>query len=333
MLTGASPLGDMPPTSEVASLGLPTVAESEDPMLSNPGVSSSGAATWSSAGAKACSLSTSGGKSVEVAHTSGFSLGHGFPLIPAKLVKKIVNWEYVSMAELLPDNLELVRRSAEGQRGQACSSKTPKKRELVEDWKGLVAWSISFDTFVAVVARSHPSKFQQLLAYRATILMEALRFGCKGWLSYDKMFRENIEKDPTANWALLHPMFYSLTFLSQRVEAFTCQRCMAPDHSKSDCALSYLDDSKEIPGHAQRGSRDRHSELGRQAAPPRKRFRREGTPGASTSAGAPPKSTYCFSFNEGQCFRHPKPCDREHKCIRCGKDHRMIDCTATYVLS
>ena len=41
MLARASPLGDMPPTSEVASLGLPTVAESEDPMLSNP---SSGAA-------------------------------------------------------------------------------------------------------------------------------------------------------------------------------------------------------------------------------------------------------------------------------------------------
>ena len=197
----------------------------------------------------------------------------------------------------------------------------------MEDWKCLVAWSISFDTFIAVVARSHPLKFQQLLAYRATILMEALRFGCKGWLSYDKMFCENIEKDPTANWALLHPMFYSLTFISQQVEAFTSQRFMAPDHSKSDCALSYLDDSKEMPGHAQRGSRDCHSELGRQAAPPRKRFRREGR------HQPPLKSTYCFSFNEGQCFRHPKPCDREHKCIRCGKDHRMIDCTATYVPS
>ena len=44
MLAGASPLGDMPPTSEMASLGLLIIAESEEPMLSNPGVSSSGAA-------------------------------------------------------------------------------------------------------------------------------------------------------------------------------------------------------------------------------------------------------------------------------------------------
>ena len=76
MLAGASPLGDMPPTSEMASLGLPIVAESEEPMLSNPEVSSSGAPTWSNAGVTACSLSTSGGKVAGV-----FSLGHGFPLI------------------------------------------------------------------------------------------------------------------------------------------------------------------------------------------------------------------------------------------------------------
>ena len=36
----------------------------------------------------------------------GFSLGQGFPLIPAKLVSKIERFEYFNMAELLPDNVE-----------------------------------------------------------------------------------------------------------------------------------------------------------------------------------------------------------------------------------
>jgi hypothetical protein len=45
------------------------------------------------------------------------------------------------MAELLPDSIELARRSVEALK--ACSSKAPKKRELTEDWKGLVAWSVS----------------------------------------------------------------------------------------------------------------------------------------------------------------------------------------------
>ena len=82
------------------------------------------------------------------------------------------------MAELLPDNLELARRAAEAQRSASCSSKAPKKRELTEDWKGLVAWSVSFSTYVAIIAKEHPEKFQQLLAY-AIILIEALCFGCK----------------------------------------------------------------------------------------------------------------------------------------------------------
>ena len=111
------------------------------------------------------------------------------------------------MADLLPDNLELRRSQAEVQRSASCSAKSPRKRELSEDWKGLVAWSVSFSTFIAVIASKHPDKSQELLTYHATVLMEALRFGCQGWLSYNKMFRENIEKEPHSTWALLHPMF------------------------------------------------------------------------------------------------------------------------------
>ena len=52
-----------------------------------------------------------------------------------------------------------------------------------------MAWSISFSTFVAIIAKEHTEKFRELLAYQATILIEAIRFGCKGWLSYGKLFR------------------------------------------------------------------------------------------------------------------------------------------------
>ena len=77
------------------------------------------------------------------------------------------------MAKLLPDNLELARRSGEAQRAASCSSKAPKKRELTEDWKGLVAWSVSFSTFVAIVSKEHPEKLRKLLGYQATILIES----------------------------------------------------------------------------------------------------------------------------------------------------------------
>ena len=206
----------MPNPSQLASLQLPLIPGGEDPLTTIAG------STSSASGSDPCKVVSSGATKSTLAGTqpgvssnstqaqsTEFSLGHGFPLIPQKLVAKILKWEFVSMAELLPDNLELARRSGEAQK--ACSSKAPKKRELTEDWKGLVAWSVSFSTFTAIISREHPEKFQELLAYHATILIEALRFGCKGWLSYDKLFREHVEKDPSTSWSMLHPMFYSLS--------------------------------------------------------------------------------------------------------------------------
>ena len=142
-------------------------------------------------------------------------------------------------------------------------------------------------------------------------------------MSYDKLFREHVKKELNTSWSMLHPMFYSLSFLSQRVEALVCPRCMVPDHSKAECALSTLEPVQELP-------RIRQADAGRQSGPPRKQFRHEGTPTSQVTLQAS-KVSYCFSFNKGQCFRQPKPCDREQKCICCGKDHCMVDCTASFV--
>ena len=317
----------MPTAGEVAALGLATTGTGEDP-LSSTTESTLGTRTVDAAlstrslTVKSPASDTVGGST----SGQGFSLGHGFPLIPGKIVSRIQKWEFINMSELLPDNLELARRSVEHRATASCVNlKPPKKRELLEDWKGLVSWSVCFNTFAAIVAKKHPEKFQELLAYHSTILVEALRFGCKGWMSYDRMFREHVEKEPSSNWSLLHSMFYSLSFLSQRVEASTCPKCMGSDHSKFECALSALDPQQEP-------TRSRPMENSRQSGPAKKRFRRDVTPQSGAPSSSAPK-TICFSFNEGQCFRHPKPCDREHKCIRCGGDHRMIDCKATFVQS
>ena len=90
---------------------------------------------------------------------------------------------------LLPDNLELARRTAETQIiGYFLLTEGPQKGELTEDLKGLAAW------YFAIISKEHPEKLKELLAYHATILIKALRFGFEGWLAYNRMFREHIEK-------------------------------------------------------------------------------------------------------------------------------------------
>ena len=41
-----------------------------------------------------------------------FSLGEGFPSVPPKMVAKILRWDFVDMAELLQDIIELNRKAA-----------------------------------------------------------------------------------------------------------------------------------------------------------------------------------------------------------------------------
>ena len=62
--------------------------------------------------------------SVEGTKTTPFLLGEEFPPIPAKLVAKIQKGDFMDMAELLRDNIEVERRHSKegastGQRAQS----------------------------------------------------------------------------------------------------------------------------------------------------------------------------------------------------------------------
>ena len=202
----------MPSLNELASLGLPI----SQPESSTP--PSGQALSHSSAAAALLALTESHGSTSSAASVATFSLGHGFPLIPTKLVEKIHSWQYIGMAELLPDNLELACRSAESVGTSSCSSWPIQRRELTHDQGGLLAWSVCFCTYAAIVGQKYPLKLKELLAYHATIVIEALRFNGRGWLPYDKMFREHVAKHPDTDWAQINPIFYSLSYLSQKME-------------------------------------------------------------------------------------------------------------------
>ena len=221
--SGASPLGAMPSSSELSSLGLQVLQSNESPLLAaSSGVTPSGAGDSLTPSSE--SASTNEGEK-----SQAFSLSQGFPLIPAKLVQKIQSWQYIGMAELLPDNLELTRRSSDSPNVGSCSSRAVRRRELSHDQNGLMVWLVCFSTFAAIIGQKHPHKLKELLAYQATIIIEALRFNGKGWLPCDKMFRENVAKHPDTDWSSINPMFYSLTYLNQKVEARRCTKCMGPD--------------------------------------------------------------------------------------------------------
>ena len=98
--------------------------------------------------------------------------------MPGKLVQKIQRGDYVDIAELLRDNMELECRKASCESTPALSIQ-PSRREVPE----LISWVQCFSVYAAVVTAKHPDRILQLLAYQTMVVREVRRCRGQGWQS------------------------------------------------------------------------------------------------------------------------------------------------------
>ena len=159
-------MGEMPGAESVAGLGLSVVGGAT--------VAPEGATP--SAGAKSADQVVVEPK---LGVSRPFILSEGLPPIPHKLVAKIWRGEFVDMAELLRDNLEVQRRASSQPLSQNSSASSPqsKSRREIPD---LLSWVQCFGTYMAVLTSKFPGKLKHLLAYQTLIIREARRCGGKG---------------------------------------------------------------------------------------------------------------------------------------------------------
>ena len=92
---GLPPLGAMPPIESL--LGIPTVS------LAGTSPSSHCVSTATTASMASAAMMSSVATSTVVSLSAGIYEGEGILPVPAKLVEKITLWEFVEMAELLPE--------------------------------------------------------------------------------------------------------------------------------------------------------------------------------------------------------------------------------------
>ena len=229
---------------------------------------------------------------------SPFVLSEALPVVPAKLVKRILRGEYVDMSELLSDNLEAERRRALSEMGE--SGPRVSRREVPD----LLSWLKCFSLYAAIVASQYPGKTRDLWAYQALMIEEERRCGGKGWRLYDAGFRQQIRSLESAEFGRLNQSLYATSFLAYRSGARSCSHCLQADHHSGECAL--------YPGYGRPAGRVREPTGERResgwAAEMAKRRRR----------GA------CFAWNDGACVA--ASCRFEHVCSRCHGGHRRSSC-------
>ena len=158
-------------------------------------------------------------------------------------------------------------------------------------------WCYCFLGYMAMLT-SDPTTRDQL-AYARLLIREAQRHGGRGWLDYDRAFRQQIAADPTLRWNTLNPGLQASTILGQRSsQGAFCTRCRGVDHNRSQCALSCLESEPATP----------IIPLASHAPTNRKALR------------------VCNSWNSGTCI-FPGSCAFRHVCSTCyNPNHKAKEC-------
>ncbi len=210
-----------------------------------------------------------------------FIVSEALPVVPGKLVKRILQGEFTDMAELLKDNVEAERRRLLS--GETRSGQRNGRRE-VPDFE---SWLQCFSAYASVICSKFPHKARELWAYQAFMITEHRKCGGRGWSLYDSAFRQQIASLEAADFAKVNQSLYSTTFLAYGGRGQFCTRCLMADHSQEDCALH---PGRDVPVVR---LRDTASTPARREDPEwRRRRARRGA---------------CFAFNDGRCAAPPLP--------------------------
>ncbi len=227
-----------------------------------------------------------------------FLVGLQLPPYPAKLVAKIRSVKFVELKELLPDNVAASEQNAGIARPQ---NHLPKQREVTS----ILTWISAFLTYTAILAEAFPARTKELMAYSRLIVRGASRGSGKGWLSYDRIFRQNAAANQSLSWTNLDQSLHSSFCLGSEPPPMVCSLCNELDHWVEDCALS-----RNAPS---------------MAPPPAHPKDLSGqNPGRAPSVRK--LTCTCLSWNISSKCMQPGTCEFLHECH---EDHIAKDCSLT----
>ena len=152
---------------------------------------------------------------------------------PGKVGRKITRWEFVDMAELLPECWSSF--------GPKESVSTPgtrfggyRRRRAVTD---IATWVQYFATYVSVMSTPHPQAVPELLAYLIFVLWASQDFGGIAWMTYDAAFRRQAFITGNRQWSKANPSLYSICFSGVARTGQRCELCLSLTHLTRECTM------------------------------------------------------------------------------------------------
>ena len=153
----------------------------------------------------------------------------GTTAVPQRLVKKILNGDFVDMSELLPDSWRVEEMNT-----QSLSQRGGPRRGLVTD---ILIWLECFATLASVITSKHPDKAPHLFAYARTIVRASRNFEGLAWVSYDTNFRRQAANQKSWDWGNIDPAMFNEAFCGRAKLKPRCKHCLSDQHEFQDCPL------------------------------------------------------------------------------------------------
>ena len=203
----------MPPTEALTSI--PVTSEATVPTLGTPAEATQHAINMPDNTPFSANVASTLCNLLPIAESSGQSsgnsiyIGEGLPPVSPKLAEKICRWEFVDMAELLPEFWSLP--AAMKQEGQPNTQPSPfcQSRKLTD----LASWVQCFAIYVRVLAGSSPEVVSELMACLIQIVRVSQDFGGLAWVSYDLTFCHQAAATGTSRGQKSNLSLYSICFL------------------------------------------------------------------------------------------------------------------------
>ena len=149
--------------------------------------------------------------------------------LPARLVKQILEFEFVEMADMLPDAWQ--------EESQTGTDNHPLTRRLVRRTPitDITLWLEGFARLASVLTSRHPSKAAELWAYQSAIIRAARNFEGTAWVAYDRQYRREALARKDLNWSVVNSRLYSEAFTGRAKIILRCRHCLSETHDLRAC--------------------------------------------------------------------------------------------------
>ncbi len=150
--------------------------------------------------------------------------------LPAKLVKKIQDLEFVEMSELLTDSWRFQEDEA-----KCCHQRKGQRRGPITD---ILIWVECYSSLVATLSQRYPDKTPHLMAYMKTIVKAQRTFVGEGWVTYDACYRRKAAAAKTLDWGIIDFTLYNETFTGRAKALARCRYCSSDLHPSHECRFA-----------------------------------------------------------------------------------------------